>query len=102
MQPTEPYPLRNARSRASVRYRFTVPANGSVLIENDADFADVLTVYGGSNLATSPKKAATTMDVPLSELDRPEDKPIISKSVGILLLSKQLLCAHHQPTSCTC
>lgn len=49
MQPTEPVPSRNARSRASVWYRFTAPANGSVLIENDADFADVLTVYGGSN-----------------------------------------------------
>lgn len=46
----EPIPSRNSRSRASVWYRFIAPELGSVFIQNDADFADVITVYEGSDL----------------------------------------------------
>lgn len=49
LSPIEPIPSRNNRSRASVWYTFIVPADTAILIENDADFADVLTVYSGNH-----------------------------------------------------
>jgi hypothetical protein len=49
LSPNEPLPSKNERSRASVWYSFVAPSTGNVLIENDADFADVLTVYSGND-----------------------------------------------------
>lgn len=43
-----PEPSLNLKSKASIWYKFDAPSDGEVIIESNADFADVLTVFSGT------------------------------------------------------
>jgi len=43
-----PEPSLNLKSKSSIWYKFDAPSDGEVIIESNADFADVLTVFSGT------------------------------------------------------